>query len=499
MIPSFAAPPSVLVVEDERIVAKDLQQILQGLGYDASAIASSAEEALAKVREGAPDVVLMDIRIRGSRDGIDVAHELRERFDLPVIYLTAHADAATVERARKTQPHGYLLKPVRGPELRIAVEIALYKRQIDRALRERERWHETTLQSIADAVVSVDGAGLVSFVNRAAEGLLATRRAEAVGFPISSVLHPVDASGAALGADVDGLRALSTSRRSHLLRVGDTVKEVRVRVDPVVSRGEALGWVVVLRDTTEERKIQRQIELADRMSTVATMVSGLAAEVHNPLAILAANATFAEEELDVLRGELSAVAPGHAERLGGIARLVGNARTAGLRITKLVADLRTFALAPQGGDGERAEVSHAIAQAVVGVTAATQDRARVVVEVDEGLAVALAPARLVQALSHLLTNAAEAIPPGDPGGNTIAVMATAEGGEAVIRVRDTGRGVPEEHRERIFEPFFTTKDVGAAGLGLSVCAGIAASGRGRIELEAGSGPGATLRLVLPSA
>ena len=100
---------SILIVEDERIVAKDLQETLVNMGYDAFAVASSAEEAIARAAERRPDLVLMDIRIKGQRDGVETAKILRERFEVPVIYLTAHSDDATLERAGKTGPFGYLL------------------------------------------------------------------------------------------------------------------------------------------------------------------------------------------------------------------------------------------------------------------------------------------------------------------------------------------------------------------------------------------------------
>src|SRR5438552_8942313 len=131
---------SVLIVEDERIVAKDLQQTLAGMGYDPFAIASSAEEAIARAAERCPDVVLMDIRIKGKRDGIETASLLKERFDVPVIYLTAHADQATLERAKRTEPGGYLVKPVKVAELRGAIEISVYRSQMERHLRAREHW-----------------------------------------------------------------------------------------------------------------------------------------------------------------------------------------------------------------------------------------------------------------------------------------------------------------------------------------------------------------------
>ena len=121
---------TILVVEDERIVAKDLQQMLSGFGYKVPATAASSEDAMRLAAEKCPDLVLMDIRIKGQRDGIETAAILRERFGVPIVYLTAHADGDAVARAKKTEPYGYLIKPVRADELRSTIEIAEHVRRI---------------------------------------------------------------------------------------------------------------------------------------------------------------------------------------------------------------------------------------------------------------------------------------------------------------------------------------------------------------------------------
>jgi CheY-like chemotaxis protein len=128
--------PAVLVVEDESIVAHDLQQTLTGLGYDAYATAASADEAMARAAERLPSVVLVDIRIKGRVDGIKAAQLLQERFAVPIVYLTAHADDATLERAKQTRPQGYLVKPVKPAELKGAIEIALFNHKGGRPARE---------------------------------------------------------------------------------------------------------------------------------------------------------------------------------------------------------------------------------------------------------------------------------------------------------------------------------------------------------------------------
>jgi CheY-like chemotaxis protein len=131
--PTIPARPAILIVEDELILAKDLQCTLIDLGYDALSIASSAEAAVKCAYERRPDLVLMDIRIKGPYDGIETARILKKQFSTAIIYLTAHADQAMFDRAKKTEPDGYLRKPVDVFDLRTTVEMVLHKHQLEQA------------------------------------------------------------------------------------------------------------------------------------------------------------------------------------------------------------------------------------------------------------------------------------------------------------------------------------------------------------------------------
>ncbi|MBN1889725.1 MAG: response regulator [Thermoflexales bacterium] len=125
----------ILIVEDEQIVARDLEKRLTALGYSVSAVAASGKGAIQKAAETQPDLVLMDITLRGEMDGVEAAGLIQERFDLPVVYLTAHADETTLQRAKLTGPLGYILKPFQERDLYIGIEIALYKHRLERELR----------------------------------------------------------------------------------------------------------------------------------------------------------------------------------------------------------------------------------------------------------------------------------------------------------------------------------------------------------------------------
>ena len=126
------SPPRILIVEDEIIVARDLKDTLNRLGYDAYDIASDGREAVAKAEDGRADLVLMDIVLKGEMDGVRSAETIRKKCSIPVVYLTAHGEGETLERAKQTEPFGYILKPFTERELKTNIEIALYRQEMER-------------------------------------------------------------------------------------------------------------------------------------------------------------------------------------------------------------------------------------------------------------------------------------------------------------------------------------------------------------------------------
>lgn len=118
----------ILVVEDEWIIANDVKDSLISMGYMVSGIAASSDEALERVEECRPDLVLMDIVLKGQKNGIETVKDIRARYDIPVIYLTAYDNQYLIDQAKTTDNHGYLLKPFKDRELHIAIEMALARR-----------------------------------------------------------------------------------------------------------------------------------------------------------------------------------------------------------------------------------------------------------------------------------------------------------------------------------------------------------------------------------
>jgi PAS domain S-box-containing protein len=156
----------VLIVEDEQVIAEHLQHMLIHLGYEVPVTASSAEHAVTLVEVSRPDLVLMDIMLEGPMDGIEAAQLIRDGFRVPVVYLSAYSDAALLDRAKLSEPFGYLVKPVRKEALRTAIEVALYKARVDRKVRESEERFRALAELLPQIVYEIDRSGRFTFVNQ---------------------------------------------------------------------------------------------------------------------------------------------------------------------------------------------------------------------------------------------------------------------------------------------------------------------------------------------
>jgi len=175
------AKKKILVVEDEAMVAIDIKNTLIGMKYDVPAIVFSGEEALKKVEEIQPDLILMDIVLKGEMDGIEASQKIRERFGIPVVYLTAYADSTTLKRAKITEPFGYILKPFEGRELHSTIEMALYKQQSEKALKDSKEFSSSLLNHAPNPIIVINPDTSVRYVNPALEKITGFSSEEIIG------------------------------------------------------------------------------------------------------------------------------------------------------------------------------------------------------------------------------------------------------------------------------------------------------------------------------
>jgi two-component system, cell cycle sensor histidine kinase and response regulator CckA len=271
----------ILIVEDEAVVALDLRTRLTRLGYFVIDSVGLGEVALKVAEKERPDLTLMDIRLRGEMDGIAAAEQIRTRLHLPVVFLTAHADDATVDRARVTEPFGYILKPFEERELRTMIEMALYKHAAERRLRESERRFATTLASIGDGVIATDIHGRVTFMNPVSEKLTGWNISDAAGVPLQTVFticnettrktveNPIErvlAEGVIVGL---------ANHTILISRAGDESPIDDCAAPIFDDDGKMTGAVLVFRDVSQARQVEVQMRHAQKMEAVGQLAGGI--------------------------------------------------------------------------------------------------------------------------------------------------------------------------------------------------------------------------------
>ncbi len=181
---------SILIVEDDHIIALDIESRLKRLGYSTLGPVSSGEQAIETSRLQHPDLALMDIKLKGKIDGIEAAQEIRSELDIPIVYLTAYADRQTLDRAKITRPFGYILKPFDGRDLSIALEMAFYAHEMESAVRLNEQRFRSLFESSQDAIVVTDRLGTISLANHHAEALFGFLRSELLNVDLPSLFGP---------------------------------------------------------------------------------------------------------------------------------------------------------------------------------------------------------------------------------------------------------------------------------------------------------------------
>ena len=189
----MVADAKILIVEDEGITALEIQTKVENWGYDVVGVVSSGEDAVKIALETKPNLILMDIVLKEKLNGIEAARIIKKTQDVPVIYLTAYGDEKTLQNAKLTIPHAYILKPFEENELKFAIEMALFKHEMETKLKRSEEKYRTLAENARDIIFIIDLDDRVKYVNNYASNLLQLKTEEILGKP-RSILFPPDVS-----------------------------------------------------------------------------------------------------------------------------------------------------------------------------------------------------------------------------------------------------------------------------------------------------------------
>ncbi len=253
----------ILIVEDNKSSASVLIYMLKSLKYAVSGVAESAEQTFKELEKQVPDLILMDIMLIGDKDGIDIAAEFKDKYDVPIIYITALSDDRTLQRAKQTDPYGYISKPYEMKDLKGTIEFVINKKETDRKIREQDLWFKNTLNSLNDAIITLDKNDKVSFINSISERMFELDAKEIKGKNFEDLFVIED------DTTVESLIYLSQQSTMELdgscfrNKIITNKSGMKLFVEEKISeifdhKNDRIGKIVNLRDTGKRREILLQ-------------------------------------------------------------------------------------------------------------------------------------------------------------------------------------------------------------------------------------------------
>jgi PAS domain S-box-containing protein len=481
----------ILVVEDERIIALNLKENLESLGYAVVGIADSGEKAVAEATRLRPDLVLMDIRLKGSMDGIQAAQQIWESLFLPVIYVTGHSDRSTLERAKITAPFGYVLKPVKEKELSVAISIALQR-------YEREQLLSAILRGMGDGVIVVDKERRVKSLNPVAESLTGWQVSEARERQLTEVLNlidertqqPVDNPVTAVLQQNTTIylqeNTLLISKNGTTIPIGDSAAPIKD------NKGALAGAVLVFRDISDRKRVEQaireQLERERRLNQLQTQfIRTVSHEYRTPLSIILICSQMLEDNLEIRNKE---------KQLQNCQKI----QNAVKYLIRLLEDTLAFNKAQSGeltANSAPLDLHQFCRQLVEEYQFLCGGRHEIqliyrgkhrTAWVDEKL--------LQQILGNLLSNALKY----SPDGGRVSLTIAYKHNRIIFQVRDRGIGIPLEDQPHIFEPFHRATNIDAirgTGMGLAIVKKAVDLHGGEISVDSQVGVGTTFTVTLP--
>ena len=248
----------ILIVEDERIIGEDLKRTLVGLEYEVTNVVPTGEDALVSLVDNFPDVVLMDINLAGQMSGIETASKVKKDFGIPVIYVTAYADKETLEKARITEPYGYILKPFEERELNAAIDMALYKSKMNRLLKNNELLLRKVIDHNPNLIYIKKAAGEYVLINRKMADFFNLSPAEIIGKTDKELAPNVLFDKEEIDKFVDVSDKKKVSKEVYLMFKNQTKRWYNITQIPLIYQGNRhiLGIMI---DITELKIAQYEI------------------------------------------------------------------------------------------------------------------------------------------------------------------------------------------------------------------------------------------------
>ena len=509
------AEKTILVVEDEFIVAADVMARLRRHGYQVIGNCASGEQAILLTEQVRPDLVLMDIQLAGEIDGITASQEIRRRFRIPVVFLTAYSEDTTLQRAKLSEPFGYILKPFEDRELKIVIETAFYKHQAEESLRKSEETYRRLFETVPQGVIYQNMEGYVTAANPAAERTLGLSLEQMRHCALADLCRGlVTENGSPLPSDEYPTQvALATGQPVHDRVIGafnparGNYVWVKVSAVPLFKEGKPVEAYAYFEDITERRRIHAELDryrlhLED---LVMERTTELAAAKEAAEAASRAKSTFLANMSHEIRTPMNAIigfahlvqrATNDPRQQAQLGKLIDSAH----HLLSIINDILDISKIEAGKlDLERTDFE--LESVLDKIRALLSEQAvakglELVFDIDATLLGALYgdSLRLGQILLNFTSNALKFT---ERGSVMLRARKMAETEVNVVirfEVRDTGLGIAAAERSRLFEAFeqadsSTTRKHGGTGLGLAISRRLVEMMGGKIGVESAPGGG----------
>ena len=492
------AQKRLLIVEDERIIAEDIKRILFQFDYDVIDIISYGEDVLERFEELNPDLILMDIMLAGEINGIETAKKVKEKYNIPIIYLTAYANESILNSAKITQPFGYLIKPFEEHELHATIEMAFYRYKIENKLRSSEKKYRLLFNNIADPIfILSENHGKCLDCNDVVLNKYEYTKDELINLPPGEICTKEERKKLAKYLIEENTE--NSPIFTHFTKSGKKII-VELHKSRVTYKNEP-AILIIARDITrrklaedEKQIVQEQLFQSQKMEVVGKLAGGIAHDFNNLLTAIIGYSDLALKKIN------------NDDKVYNDIKVI---KDCGERAARLTKQLLGFSR-KQIAEKKNIDLNNTIIELEKMLRRLISDKITMETNFQNSSCLIYADiSQIEQVLVNLVVNARDAIE--DYGKITISTTkesvsekfikqhqldATKE--YIMISVFDTGTGMSKEIQDKIFEPFFTTKDIGkGTGLGLSTVFGIVKRNNGTILVESEEGKGSEFKIYLP--
>jgi len=524
----------ILIVEDENLVALDIERGLKRLGYSIVGVVNNGLDALQKAEEEYPDLILMDIQIKGEIDGIETSERLHRNFNIPVVFLTAHADEATLQRAKLTGPFGYVLKPFEETELHTAIQVAMQKH---RAMSEQQKYANMELQqseekfkilieSLRDyAICMLDLDGKVSSWNWGAQRTFGYKQEEIIGQNFSFFSCDDDTANGTPQWEIEQAKTAGSMHDEGWRKRKDGTKFWALvsltRMNDAA--GYHIGYAMVTRDLTERKCAEDRLRLANEglekriQERTAKLIEALqirdeflsiaSHELRNPLAAMCLQQTLLSRYfIDFLNEKNnfpSDFLAGNAKILDKIAKAIGSSQRQGKRLSSLVdqlLDLTSIRIGKLDLKKELFNIAEVVEEIIDQQKADVPDIPDIKFVKPKNIIIGnWDRSRLEQIIGNLISNA---IKYGNGNPIEVAISSDPENNSVSICVKDQGIGISKEMQESIFDKFQRipeVRNINGLGLGLYIVKKIVEAHGGNVYVQSIPKQGSSFIVELPVA